>query len=230
VTFTNATPMPALPIGTLKPASGAAWVGSNVAGLASPDADTVLKVAGLYACAPARVLEDAVALPKQHLSINAMKTGEAGGYVHKTFGFTFSTTDGTSPLENGRRYTVDYDPERSCKSGRWLYPGDIARFVVIQEQLAELRDSASRLDLAGTIFGAADGALGVRLLVDGSLALDTTLPLASLSRTPTAIPLLAPLPATAAEVVLELVSPANAGFVVLSDLTLFEPGRVLAAP
>jgi hypothetical protein len=51
-----------------------------------------------------------------------------------------------------------------------------------------------------------------------------------LSRTPTAIPLLAPLPATAAEVVLELVSPANAGFVVLSDLTLFEPGRVLAAP
>jgi hypothetical protein len=40
----------------------------------------------------------------------------------------FTASDGTDPWDNGRRYRLALDPERSCPESRWSYPRD--RFTV----------------------------------------------------------------------------------------------------
>lgn len=87
------------------------------------------------ACSPLIVLEDGAPLAWPHAFCDQVPTLRGGRMCHVGGAVTLSASDGSDPLENGRRYTLGLDPARLCavkaKPGAsplydavWLYPGD----------------------------------------------------------------------------------------------------------
>ncbi len=221
----DTTPPPLGPLGKVGPAKDGGWRIDSSA-LEAPESDLVYRVSGVAGCSPVIISEDGVPLPGPNTSPRLIKESP-GGYMHTAFGVLFSTVDGSSPLENGRAYTAALSPDRTCRTGRWLYPGDVARFQVGAEQLRRLSRGASRLELTAADFGGTDptARLTVRLLVDGELLFEGDAPLAGIATTPPSWDLPAPVGSTAENVVVELSSGPGAPFVMFTALSLLEPSR-----
>ncbi|MDP2313483.1 MAG: hypothetical protein Q8P41_11305 [Pseudomonadota bacterium] len=220
-----AAPPPLGPLGKALPTREGGFRFEATA-LGAPDGDTVYKQSGISACSPVVVLEDGVPLPAPNSPLRIVKEG-GGAYAHTAFGILFSAPDGASPIESGRTYTAILNPDRACRSGRWIYPGDIARFTVGADPLRRLSTAATRLDLTVSAFGGTDptAAMTARVIVGTETVFEGTAPFATLDATPPSWVLPVPIPATAEGVVVELSTPAGAPFAMVTALSLVEPPR-----
>ncbi|HMV69107.1 MAG TPA: hypothetical protein PKA64_19835, partial [Myxococcota bacterium] len=108
------------------------------------------------ACSPVRVLEDGAPLAWPDTFCAHVAQLGHGRTCHVGDAVQFSSSDGTDPQRNGRRYTLALDPSRACKlkvrrgetaihDGWWLYPGDAASFLAPPERRALLAAPATQV-------------------------------------------------------------------------------------
>ena len=211
-------------LGRVFPTKGGGWR-VETTDLGAPNGDTVYRATGISACSPIRLLEDGAPLAQPNAPVRLVPT-TAGAWAHTAFGVLFSTSDLTSPLANGRAYTAALNPERPCRTGRWLYPGDHATFAVPDNLLGRLAEGATRLDLTANAFGGdTSAALTVRVRVGDAELLSTTTAVGGLDAAPPRFSLTTPVPRDAKGVVVELSTPPGAPFVMVTGLDLIEPPK-----
>lgn len=187
-------------------------------------------------CSPLRVLEDGVALAYPHSVCQDVLTKGQGRSCHAGDTVYVSSSDDSSPLSNGRAYTLALDATRACatwtqrgettlRGSWWLYPGDAAQFPVPTRRLATFREGANLLELA-VIPHVADAKVPLRLklLADGVPVLDVPWTLSPGTRRPHngRFAIDPPLPVGAKQVVLRVENPDDASFVLVSMATLSE--------
>lgn len=187
-------------------------------------------------CSPLRVLEDGVELPYPHSVCQDVLNKGQGRACHAGEVIYLSATDDTSPLQNGRKYTVQLDPTRACttwtqrgettlRGSWWLYPGDVATFPVPANRLSTFREGANLLEL-GVIPHVTDpeAPLHLTLLADGVPVLDTpwTLTPGTRRQHNGRFAIQPPLPVDAREVTLRIENPSTTSFVLVSMATLSE--------
>lgn len=127
---------------------------------------------GRYEASPLRVFEDGVQLDGSNKVCAAVVEKGEGRICHNDRFALFSSSDGSPPLSNGRRYTLGLAPERVDRFDLWLYPGDSGRVVLPPEALQAVPWGASRLDLAALVPPGRETALQVRLVIDGEAVLE----------------------------------------------------------
>lgn len=229
--WSNVGTLPTMTLTQFKPGGGKMWIAPEVASLHVPSGEDAFSVAGIPGCSFLRVAEDGTPLPGPNTPVAKVKDQGGGKYVQMQFGIGLSTPDGSSPKDNGRTYTLSFEPTRACANARWLYPGDRASFTVGTDLVGKtLRDGATALELTATVFPPSDGAvpeglaLAARLLVDDVVVLDEAVPLTTFAggQPRWTIP---PVPRTARRVVLELTTPPEAPYVLVTDASLVEPSR-----
>lgn len=190
------------------------------------------------ACSPVRVLEDGEPLGPRHQVCYDVMTKADGRVCHAGKGLWFTASDGSSPLKNGRTYTLDLDPSRRCDTRQqagavtlrgswWVYPGDAARFPVPSKRLRVLRDGASRLVVEILPLAAeASEPLQIALEVDGTVVAETTWAIAPGKRPQTrTFPLDPALSPGVRDVALRLVNPDASAFYLLTMASLEEGGE-----
>jgi hypothetical protein len=198
----------------------------------SPDSDSLRP----NDCSPVRVLEDGVVLPVPHAVCQDVLTKGQGRYCHAGETVYVSSTDDTSPLNNGRSYSMALDPTRACatwtqarettlRGSWWLYPGDAGQYAVPTRRLATFREGANLLELS-VIPHVADPKVALRLvlLADGQPVMDVPWTLSPGTRRPHngRFAIDPPLPVGAKEVVLRVENPDESSFVLVSMATLSE--------
>lgn len=165
-------------------------------------------VAGLDGLTPDRI-EDASAQPCSALALweDGRRLGpphaphltvlREGGGAWRQVGdaVLFTSSDGTDPRTNGRRYTVGLDPARRCRGALWIHPGDT---VAVKAQPAgPLPEGATHLQLAGVALTGGAGPGGARLTVeltaDGRSRLTRRVPVGRLDGEVLTVPLDTPL-------------------------------------
>ena len=140
------------------------------------DVDTMEQSRFAARCSPLRVLEDGVELPHSNATCEEMFRLQEGRICHTRERLFFTSSDGTSPFENGRNYTYSLDPDRRCEGGSWLYPGDQFRSRFDGERLTEFSRGGRTLRIEAHDFGPKDSAakLTVRLRVNGTVRVEET--------------------------------------------------------
>jgi hypothetical protein len=127
---------------------------------------------GRYEASPLRVFEDGVQLTGSNKVCAAVVEQGEGRICHNDRFALFSSSDGSSPLSNGRRYTLGLAPERVDRFDLWLYPGDRGAVSLPPKGLQAVPWGASRLDLAALVAPERETILELRLVVDGAAVLE----------------------------------------------------------
>jgi len=223
------TPAPAaLPaLGAATPGEGALST-FDIAAAGVPNTQTLWDLASVAGCSPVRISEDGTALPHPVVRVQDVVKGGAGRYTQVGTTLTVTGSDGTAPHANGRAYTAALDPTRRCRGLRWLYPGDTATITVKPELLASLNADATRLEIGGAAVAtdATTAEATLRVRVGDTVYLDTRFPLAGLATAPPAWTFDPPLPRGPAPLVIELSTPADAPYTLVTSLALTETGGV----
>lgn len=171
----------------------------------------------LACCSPLKVAEDGAPLPFPNRQPGEVESAGGGRSAHVGGSIVFSATDGSTPTRNGRRYALSLDPTRFCGS-YWLYPGDRVRFPEISRQLQQSPGSFKRLEVWARTFSAHQGAfdMDVKLKVDGELRVDARMRADQMDPAPLGWNLDPPITSANKDIVLELSTPPEAGFVLLT--------------
>lgn len=187
-------------------------------------------------CSPVRVLEDGVELPYPHSVCQDVLTKGQGRSCHAGETIYVSSSDDSSPMNNGRKYTLTLDPTRACatwtqrgettlRGSWWLYPGDAAQFAVPTRRLGTFREGANLLELS-VIPHVADPKVPLKLtlLADGKPVMSAPWTLSPGTRRAHngRFAIDPPLPVGAKEVTLRVENPDDASFVLVSMATLSE--------
>jgi hypothetical protein len=152
-----APPPVAAPAPRRGPRQSAIFVVPHLRPLADADSTTE---AHPHRCSPVRVLEDGVPLSGGHAPCAEVGGVGAGRYCHAGDAVYFSASDGSDPLQNGRVYALDFDPERMCDVLRqavltplrgllWLYPGDVVALPLTPDDASEIGVERRRRLLGG---------------------------------------------------------------------------------
>jgi hypothetical protein len=175
-------------------------------------------------CSPLRVSEDGTLYPLPELFCGAVLEGSPSLSCHPKGAVVFSSSDGSDPLTNGRRYELALNPERQRGLFWWLYPGDQASIPLPTLRRRELRDGASRLHLEGTVLGPGEAGAGLRLLlrIGERVVLDERVPLAAFRGGPVDRTLPERYDLRGQQVTLELRSDPDAPYLFLTTLELGE--------
>ena len=162
---------------------------------------------------PIEVLEDGKPLPEPHASCTKVKEQARGRYCHSEAVVLISASDGSDPLQNGRRYQLRFSESRRFDGGLWLYPDDRlhTRALSVPEgtERVELRIEGAPVSEAA--------ALRVRLLAADAVLLEQRLDAARLAEGPLVLALERP-PAS-----LQLEAAAEGGHLVLTTASLRAP-------
>jgi hypothetical protein len=183
------------------------------------DPETVRRSRFADRCSPLRVLEDGVPLPEHNVPCEELLELGQGRVCHIRDKLMFAPEDNTSPVTNGRKYTLALDPDRSCEAGTWLYPGDRVRFPIRTQDLDALARGARTLKIEAHDLGGPDGddTMKVRLRVRGAVRAETSFQPAQQRGTLT-LPLRPTIQANADDVVLSIINPSNHFFLITSAL------------
>ncbi len=166
-------------------------------------------------CSPIRVKEDSTLLPLAHDTCPVVKKRPTNRICHAANSVRFGSTDGTNPMENGRKYKLALDPDRSCLGAQWLYPRDRMRAPIPAEMLEPFKRGARTLKV--TAFGTGkSGQLRVKILASGRQILDRTIALEGTEAKTVALPLKRALRPTDTDVELRIQNPAGGLFMVTS--------------
>lgn len=187
----------------------------DIRALGLPNTRLLYRVASVAGCSPIRVTSTGQPLP---FVVTAAAIEPTGGYAH--VGDDLLVSPGATDL------AVSLEPTRKCRALRWLYPGDALTLTASPAVLAGLHASPTHLSIGGAavIEGPTDAVAQVRLYTGETLRLDTTFPLATLNQAPPSWVLEPPLDIDSAPVRLEIHTPSDAPWVLLSTATLSEPG------
>ncbi len=123
-------------------------------------------------CSPIRVTEDGRPLPLANVSCRDVYRMQGGRSCHGPERILFTTVDGSDPTRNGRKYDLALDPARACDGAAWLYPKDAFTVAFPADALATFDEPARWLRFGARYLSYRAADLRVRLLVDGSPALD----------------------------------------------------------
>ena len=175
-------------------------------------------------CTPLRLSEDGQVYERPGLYCAEAYQGEPGNSCHRTGEFTFTSSDGSDPLGNGRHYELVLQPERQHKQLWWVYPGDHARLPLPGLRKRELRDGARFLRLEGLAMAGErqDAQVHIRLLVGEQEVLAESVPVRSFDDGPFERDMGSSLDLRGKSVVLELRSDPDAPFLLLTKLELGE--------
>ncbi len=118
-------------------------------------------------CTPLRLSEDGKLAVAPELFCGRVLQGEPGQSCQPEGSFMFTSSDGSDPRTNGRRYAVTLLGDRQMGQRWWVYPGDRASLPLLSVRQRQLRDGAARLRLEGTAFAGENqaGEVEIRLLV-----------------------------------------------------------------
>lgn len=178
---------------------------------------------GVADCSPVRLFADGKKLTAPHAPVHAIEGLGGGRYHHAADALLFGAPHELAPA--GAAYTAALDPERKCESGLWLYPGDTLVGLAIPKELGTLGHGASRLALTAHAFHPADATpepLHVRLKVKDEVRVDADVPVDRLDGTAVVFPLEPALSPRTTRVELEISTPTDGAWVLLSLATLDE--------
>lgn len=128
-------------------------------------------------CSPYMVLEDGVELP----ALPPQYSGQMGKtYLREDRVFFFSS-DGSSPLENGRHYDLVYRADRRCEARAWLLPQDHIVVTVPSFRLRELLGPTRQINISAlSNDGSSDGSVWIKLSHGDDIVVDMEVPVADL--------------------------------------------------
>ena len=197
---------------------------ADVAMLGVPDTDALWRVASVAGCSPLRLSEDGALLP--NLVVRAQDVAAKGNGAYTQVGQTLYAlgSDGSSPAQNGRAYTVALEPTRACRGLRWVYPGDTLTLKLTPNLLSRMLGGLQRLEIgsAAVVPEGAEPEARVVVKVGAEVRLETTFKLGM--ATPPSWTFDPPLPRGPEPVYVEVSLPADAPYVLLSSVAFSEPG------
>ena len=201
---------------------------ADVAMLGVPDTDALWKVSSVAGCSPLRVSEDGVLL--KNPLVRAQDVVGNGAYAQVGQTLYALGSDGSSPAQNGRAYTIALDPSRACRGLRWVYPGDTLTLKLTPNLVSRLLGGAQRLEI-GSAAVVPDGAspeARVVVKVGTEVRLDTRFKLGMPA--PPSWTFDPPLPRGPDPVYVEISLAADAPYLLLSSVALSEPGAPAPGP
>lgn len=197
---------------------------ADVALLGVPDTDALWRVGSVAGCSPLRLSEDGVLLP--NLVVRAQDVATKGNGAYTQVGQTLYAlgSDGSSPAQNGRAYTVALEPTRACRGLRWVYPGDTLTLKLVPSLFSRLLGGIQRLEIGSAAVVPEGAAPEARVVVKvgAEVRLDTTFQIGL--PTPPSWTFDPPLPRGPDPVYVEVSLPADAPYLLLSSVALSEPG------
>jgi len=172
-------------------------------------------------CSPLAVVENGKPLPNRRVKCEELPA-RPGSVCHPGRGLHVMPSKGPkAPQDRKYKVVLLRTPTQSCKTKRWLLPGDRAVAKVDRWGLKRLYRGARTLELSGKVLSEKDnGKMKVRLLVNGDLWLQAMVDVNKLEEG-VRLPLEDRVPPTAKKVALELHNSENA-FILVQRASLVE--------
>ena len=194
--------------------------------VASPD---FLEAVEMHLCSPVVVLEDGVAQPNPNTGLAQLAKREGGGSTHINGRMWFTTADGSSPLTNGRKYTVGLSEGRTpqslgCKSMLWLYSGDAVNIELPKLQLDRLPSAIEEITIVAlaTEPPLPEQEMRISVTVNGAEILNQPIPIAALTQEPLTIPLTQPFSGAIDSLSISLTTSPQAPMIAVSNIFISE--------